>query len=281
MERSGRSAKPGRSGAGVGRTWVSMWRRPSLPRVAHGTRLPGPPLRVGPVHRLPRRRRTRAPRRPRRPRCRASPASQTVVAVTATSPRVAACVTRRHSCGPPGSTRRAAAPAAAASGARHRRRAASPPSTPAATSSERASGGVAAGSVRVVVGGHPTTAVDDEGDGQPQRHRHRQPRHPAAGIQPVVEGRSPTRAASSVRAATPVDAVRQPVWRPTARHGLARAVGQRAPEGEPQRHRGEVGSERRAPAPGSPGRDQRAAHGARASSAATAWRASWVPSASR
>ena len=49
IDRSGTPA--GRSGSGCGRTEASACRRPSRPRPAQDTRLPGPPLTVGGTHR--------------------------------------------------------------------------------------------------------------------------------------------------------------------------------------------------------------------------------------
>ena len=112
MERSG---TPRRSLGQRSRTHVvTMWRRPSLPSVAHGTRLSGPPLRVGPSQRV-------ATSSPSTGSSAAAPASIERIARVQTSdvpptsaPSDVACVAARQTSGPPGSTvasRRPAAPA--------------------------------------------------------------------------------------------------------------------------------------------------------------------------
>ena len=282
MDRSGRSAKPvGRSWAGVGRTCVSMWRRPSLPRVDHGTRLPGPPLRVGPVHRSP-----SSP--PNTGSSAAAPVSMpriarshTFVAVTATTPRAAPCATSRHSWGPPGSTSASRRPAAPASACSAYATAASPPSTPAATSTDRASGGVAERAVTSSSSGTSRRRSTTKAMVRPRGTATGSPATRPPAPSRSSSARSPTRVASRLRAAIPVVAARHPAWRVHPR-----AMASPGCDGRSRRSASPAGTAAasitrasvRCRLAGSP---HRAAAGTRASSAATAWKASWVPRASR
>ncbi len=222
----------GRSESGWGRTRASAWRRPSRPRVAHGTRLSGPPLTVVPVHRL------------------ASSSSMMGVAAEAPSSilrmdrpyktypastsraRVAACPGSRHSCGPPGSAEASARPPAEAARCSAYAAPVSPASTPPATASERALEGVASASAsKAGLGMSPPTPSPSESSPTSRRRSSAyvmaSPTGTASGnaaIRPCAPRRASSALAlawlpSSAAPATPVVAKRQPTWRSRPRAG--------------------------------------------------------------
>ena len=252
MERSGRSAKPGgRSCAGVGRTWVSMWRRPSLPRVAHGTRLPGPPLRVGPVHRA----------------ALVAPEHGLVGGRTGldAAHRPLPDVRRGHGDQPQGGRVRHEAPQVRAAG----QHLGEPPAGgrgqrvlrvgdrdqpalhPRGDEGRPRQRWRRRGVRLVVRARHPAASVDHEGDGQAQGHGHRQPGHPPAGTHPLVDRAQAHPRRLEAEGCDPGRA-RAPsgLAHPAARHGLTGVGRQEPAQRQPDGYGSHVQRQRQGSLPG-------------------------------
>ena len=288
MDRSGRR-RAGRSGRRRGRTHVGEHVSAALlaERAPRHQALRAAAEGRGRSSGWPRRLRAPAPRRPPRPRCariarsteRRCPRPRRPARGCRRAPPAATAAVR------PGSTLRQ--PPTGGRGQQvlaRRPTAASPPSTPPATSSRPRQGRRRGWPVAPSSGGDPAAAVDDEGDGQSQRHGDRQ-RAPPARRRPAG------RRGRAARPARPRGSPPRPRSMAVAPSGLAHrsrapsprpgATGRNRRSARPDRDGGQVGGERQRSRCRVAGSPHRAAPGARASSAAAAWRASWVPRASR